>query len=67
MFTSGELGRYTCGRSAIGQTFRNYKGSGNVKDDRFGWQFGGIPETSKEDKEMLRVVNHQFKAKWENH
>lgn len=66
-FTSGKLGCYTHGRSAIGQTFRNYRGSGNIKDNRFGWQLWGIPEASEEGKEMLRMVNHQFKAKCENH
>lgn len=46
---------------------RKYRENGNFKNNRMGWLLLGTPENLKEDQEMLRVTNHLFKAKYENH
>lgn len=60
-------GTPVCGRNAAGQRFRTYRRNGNVKDNRMGWLLLGTAGTWKKGNEVLRMMNHQLKAKHENH
>lgn len=51
---------------AVSQMFERFRGSSNYKDFRIRWLLFGTTNVLEKDNERLRVIHHQFKAKYES-
>lgn len=49
---------------AVSQLFQRFRGNSNYKDFRIRWLLLGTTNVLEKDNERLRVIHHQFKAKY---